>query len=199
MDTRPDQNPTTDAEETSFAETALKLGGKSDDEARRTGAIDSADDQVEKLFKPEYQTVNSPAHRVVWDRNVPAELFQSREVETPPDVRKVMDDSLAVVRRHRAAKTLLNEDGKITKQVMQELGGVGYWGLLVDREYGGSGAPFPGQGFGGWTTAPSLLRRCNFFNTRSARSICPCSFWLPGSISSNEFHTSRASWILPLL
>ena len=142
MDTRPDQNPTTDAEETSFAETALKLGGKSDDEARRTGAIDSADDQVEKLFKPEYQTVNSPAHRVVWDRNVPAELFQSREVETPPDVRKVMDDSLAVVRRHRAAKTLLNEDGKITKQVMQELGGVGYWGLLVDREYGGSGAPF---------------------------------------------------------
>ena len=28
--------------ETSFAETALRLGGKSDDEARRTGAIDLA-------------------------------------------------------------------------------------------------------------------------------------------------------------
>ncbi len=30
----------------SFAETALRLGGKSDEEATRTGAIDQADDQV---------------------------------------------------------------------------------------------------------------------------------------------------------
>src|SRR5690606_18856790 len=42
--------------EASFAETALKLGGKSEDEARRTGAIDKADDQVEALFAPQYQT-----------------------------------------------------------------------------------------------------------------------------------------------
>ena len=33
--------------EASFAETALKLGGKSDEEVRRTGAIDKADEQVE--------------------------------------------------------------------------------------------------------------------------------------------------------
>jgi hypothetical protein len=37
-------------QETSFAETAFKLAGKSADEARRTGAIDRADDQVERLF-----------------------------------------------------------------------------------------------------------------------------------------------------
>ena len=49
--------PQTD-QEASFAETALKLGGKSDDEARRTGAIDKADDQVETLFAAQYQTVN---------------------------------------------------------------------------------------------------------------------------------------------
>ena len=61
------------AEGTSFAETALKLGGKSADEARRTGAIDTADDQVEALFAPQYQTVNSPAHRAVWDRGVPVD------------------------------------------------------------------------------------------------------------------------------
>ena len=35
-----DQSPTEREDPTSFAETALKLGGKSDDEARRTGAID---------------------------------------------------------------------------------------------------------------------------------------------------------------
>ena len=33
--------------EASFAETALRLGGKSDDEVRRMGAMDKADDQVE--------------------------------------------------------------------------------------------------------------------------------------------------------
>ena len=52
----------------SFAETALKLGGKSEEEARRTGAIDKADDQVEALFAPQYQTTASPAHRAVQGR-----------------------------------------------------------------------------------------------------------------------------------
>src|SRR5689334_22168165 len=100
-------------EGTSFAETALTLGGKSADEARRTGAIDTADDQVEALFAAEYQTVNSPAHRAVWDRGVPVELFESTSPTTPPEVQKVMDDSLAVVQRYKSAGTLLNDDRKI--------------------------------------------------------------------------------------
>ncbi|MCA9202061.1 MAG: acyl-CoA/acyl-ACP dehydrogenase [Planctomycetales bacterium] len=131
-----------DEHEASFAETALKLGGKSEDEARRTGAIDKADDQVEQLFQPQYQTVNSPAHRAVWDRGLPVELFQSTPSQTPADVQKVMDDSVAVVRRHREARTLLNEEHKIRDEVLEQLGSAGYWGLLVDREYGGSGARF---------------------------------------------------------
>src|ERR1700750_2041071 len=96
----------------SFAETALALGGKSGDEARRTGAIDTADDQVEALFAPQYQTVNSPAHRAVWDRGVPVELFQSTSPTTPPEVQTVMDESIAAVQRHKSAGTLLNEDRK---------------------------------------------------------------------------------------
>ncbi|HVT28750.1 MAG TPA: acyl-CoA dehydrogenase family protein [Lacipirellulaceae bacterium] len=129
-------------EAASFAETALKLGGKSADEARRTGAIDTADDQVESLFAPQYQTVNSPVHRAVWDRGVPVELFLSAPSKTPVDVQQVMDDSVAVVQRHKAAGTLLNEDSKIAEQVLADLGHAGYWGLLVGKEYGGSGAPF---------------------------------------------------------
>ena len=128
--------------EASFAETALKLGGKSEDEARRTGAIDKADDEVEKLFKPQYQTVNSPAHRAIWDKGVPAELFTAKAENTPADVQAVMDKSIEVVARHRKNGTVLDENKKITNQVMDELGEVGYWGLLVDKEYGGSGTPF---------------------------------------------------------
>jgi alkylation response protein AidB-like acyl-CoA dehydrogenase len=133
----------TDVEEgPSFAETALKLGGKSDDEARRTGAIDAADDQVEKLFARQYQTVNSPAHRAVWDRGVPVELFGSEPVATPPAIQAVMDASIEVVRRHRDAGTLHNGEGKIADVVLEELAAAGYWGLLVSREFGGQDAPF---------------------------------------------------------
>lgn len=128
--------------EASFAETALKLGGKSEDEARRTGAIDKADDQVEALFAPQYQTTSSPIHRAVWDRGVPIELFTSEVVLPPPNVERVMNDSLGVVRRHREQKTVFDEHGKISNQVLQDLAEVGYWGLLVGTKYGGAGAPF---------------------------------------------------------
>ncbi|MHC2070179.1 acyl-CoA dehydrogenase family protein [Bremerella sp. T1] len=136
-ETKPDEQ-----HETSFAETALKLGGKSEDEARRTGAIDSADDQVEKLFQPQYQTANSPAHRAVWDRGIPTELFESDSIETAPEIRKVMDDSLEVVRGFQKSKSITDEKGKIRDEVLQSLGEAGYWGLLVDKKYGGSGTPF---------------------------------------------------------
>ena len=127
--------------ETSFAETALKLGGKSEEEARRTGAIDRADDQVEQLFKPQYQTVNSPIHRAVWERTLPVELFEAALESTPPDVQQVMSHSLDVVRRHRTAGTIHNAEGKIADVVLNDLAAVGYWGLLVDRQYGGTAAP----------------------------------------------------------
>src|ERR1700722_9641332 len=64
-----------EAEPQTFVETALKLGGKSEEEARRTGSLDRADDQVEALFAERYQTSRSPAHRAVWDHQFPAELF----------------------------------------------------------------------------------------------------------------------------
>ncbi len=123
----------------SFAETALKLGGKSEEEARRTGAIDKADDQVEGLFAARFQTVNSPVHRAVWDRHLPAELFVTQAAETPTEVQRVMDNSLAVVRRHREAGTVYDQERKISRTVLEDLAAAGYWGLLVDREYGGSG------------------------------------------------------------
>lgn len=129
-------------EQASFAETALKLGGKGDEEVRRTGAMDKADEQVESLFNPQFQTVNSPAHRAVWDRGIPVELFQSTDEELPDDVAKVMDDSIAVVNRHREAGTLMNDERKISDQVLSDLGEARYWGLLVGKEFGGSGAPF---------------------------------------------------------
>ena len=140
VQTRGSEPPAAEAQ--SFAETALKLGGKSEDEARRTGTLDRADDQVEAMFAARYQTSNSPAHRAVWDHEFPANLFAPEPPKVSPDCQKAMDDSLAVARRHRDAGTLFGPDGKITEDVLAELGTVGYWGLLIDRQYGGQGAPF---------------------------------------------------------
>ena len=58
-------------ESETFVETALKLGGKSAEEAQKTGKLDRADEQVEALFAPQYQTANSPAHRAIWDDGFP--------------------------------------------------------------------------------------------------------------------------------
>src|SRR4051794_23390401 len=53
-----------------------------------------------------------------------------------------MQNSLDVARRHRQAGTLLDENRKLSQTVLDDLAAAGYWGLLVDREHGGSGAPF---------------------------------------------------------
>jgi hypothetical protein len=81
-----------------FVETAPKLSGKSEEEASKTGKLDRADEQVDALFAPQYQTVNSPIHRAVWDRTLPLELFQPQPARVSSDCEQVMSASLGVVR-----------------------------------------------------------------------------------------------------
>jgi alkylation response protein AidB-like acyl-CoA dehydrogenase len=132
----------------SFAETALRMGGKSDEEASRLGAVDKADEQVELLFAPKYQTGSSPIHRAVWDGKVPLELFESTTRGEPPirgdkpAAQAAMSKSLDIVRRRREQNTLFDADKKIASDTLNELAEVGYWGLLIDPKYGGSGASF---------------------------------------------------------
>ena len=130
------------SEKETFVETALKLSGKSDEEARKTGALDRADEQVEELFAKKYQTGGSPAHRAVWDDQFPLELFVSNQTPTPPDCQQVMDRSYDVIKRHRDAGTIYDSHGKMSTPLLSDLGTAGYWGLLVDKEYGGTAAPF---------------------------------------------------------
>jgi alkylation response protein AidB-like acyl-CoA dehydrogenase len=129
-------------EDDNFVETALKLGGKSSDEVTKTGAIDRADDQMEDLFAKKYQTIGSPAHRAVWDNEFPTSQFQPKYTEASAKGQQVMDASIEVVKRRKKAGNFLNENKKIHDDTFQELADVGYWGLLVDEEHGGSGISF---------------------------------------------------------
>jgi alkylation response protein AidB-like acyl-CoA dehydrogenase len=126
----------------SFAETALRLGGKSDEEAVRTGAIDRADDQVEQLFNSQRQTSHSPIHRAIWNGDMDWQLFRAPQPVVSESARHVMDESLRVVAQHRAAGSLLDEQRKVSQVVLRDLAAVGYWGLLVQPEYGGTRVSF---------------------------------------------------------
>jgi alkylation response protein AidB-like acyl-CoA dehydrogenase len=134
--------PDTQRENQSFAETALRLGGKSDEEARRTGAMDKADEQVEKLFAERLRTANSPVHRAVWDGAVPLDPFRPPPLPAAAPCDAAMDRSLEVVRRRREAGTLYDDQGKVSDATVEDLSRAGYWGMLIGPEYGGQGAPF---------------------------------------------------------
>jgi len=140
----PNTAPTPDdqADEKSFAETAMELSGKSSEESKSIGAVDMADDQVEKLFAKKYQTSNSPAHKACWANELDINTFVGTDKPAPSDTQKVMIDSYELIRNHRMAGTLYDENKKLTEEVLGDLGKAGYWGLLVDREYGGQGTNF---------------------------------------------------------
>ncbi|MCI0380432.1 MAG: acyl-CoA/acyl-ACP dehydrogenase [Gemmataceae bacterium] len=128
--------------EQSFAETALRLGGKSEEEVKRLGAVDRADEQVETLFLPQYQTTSSPVHRAIWEGKVPLELFAPPPLPASHPADAVMEKSLEVVRRRREQRSLYNQENKLSEESIAALADAGYWGLLIDPKYGGSGAPF---------------------------------------------------------
>lgn len=132
--------PTKEQESQSFAETAMRMGGKSEEESRRMGAVDKADEQVDRLFR--HQTGNSPIHKAIWDGKVPLELFAAPAQSASAPCDAVMHKSLEVIKRRREQGMLLNQDRKISNETIDELAEAGYWGLLIDQKYGGAGAPF---------------------------------------------------------
>src|SRR5947209_5339511 len=132
----------TDRDQQSFAETALRMGGKTEEEARRTGALDKADEQVEALFAPQYQTVNSPVHKAIWDGKTPLALFNPPPHDATHPSDRAIEASYEVVRRRREAGTVLDDKGKLHLDLLRDLGYAGYWGLLIDPRFGGQGVPF---------------------------------------------------------
>ena len=70
----------------------------------------------------------------------PASCSIARTVDESDAVTQVGNRSIEIVRSHRDQGTLLDEHGKISEQVLNELGEAGYWGMLVDEQFGGAGA-----------------------------------------------------------
>ncbi len=136
----PQQGQQVASRDISFAETALRMSGKSEEEALRTGAVDTADDQVEALFAQKFKTSNSPIHRSVWDGKVPLELFDAAPLSGEPTCQPAMERCLQALRKHVDDGDIFDERGKISDEVLRDLAANGYWGMLIEKEYGGQGA-----------------------------------------------------------
>ncbi|HNG73013.1 MAG TPA: acyl-CoA dehydrogenase family protein [Candidatus Obscuribacter sp.] len=135
----PNSPTNTKPDDSNLTEEILKKGGKGKDEVEKMGKIDRADEVVEESFDAKFRTANSPVHRAVWDKT-PIELFRANDVTgAAPTYFQAMDQCVAIVVRHRLAGTLFGDDQKVTATVMQELAEAGYWGMLIDKKYGGQG------------------------------------------------------------
>jgi alkylation response protein AidB-like acyl-CoA dehydrogenase len=113
----------------SFAETAMELAGKSEEEVKTIGQIDAADDDVEKLFAERYKTANSPIHKAVWGE-LDISQFKPSVAEFGGDA--TLNKSYDILKKYKTWGTSLGEDGKHNPDMIQELADVGYFGTLVD-------------------------------------------------------------------
>lgn len=121
----------------SFAETALEVAGKTQEEAQRTGKIDQADDNVEEFFK--LKTSDGPAHRAIWAKEKMS-AFKGEEVSI--ENKSNLQCCLDLLNIRKNSNTLYDETGKIHQSVLDDLSSFGYWGTLISKEFSGEGLSF---------------------------------------------------------
>ena len=97
---------------------------------------------AEWQLQPQYQATNSPIYRAVWEPGVSDDVFAAAGQSAEADAQAVMDRVVERVREHRIADTLWGTDGRVQESVMEDLAAIGYWGLAIDRRYGGLGVAF---------------------------------------------------------
>jgi alkylation response protein AidB-like acyl-CoA dehydrogenase len=75
----------------------------------------------------------------VWEGTFPLSSFRAAPTNASSAVQQRFADCLQIVREHQTQRTLFGADHRVTENVLRELGNAGYWGLLVQPEFGGSG------------------------------------------------------------
>jgi alkylation response protein AidB-like acyl-CoA dehydrogenase len=123
-----------------LTEDILRQGGATEDEVKRTGTIDRADDDVEAALPPAYRTENSPVHKAFWQKE-----SATRFGTLPPSAEKphgdaalaTLNKAIAIATKHHEAGTIYGEDNRVPENVLADLGPTGYWGLRGPVEFGG--------------------------------------------------------------
>jgi len=109
-------------ETATFVETALKLGVRAKKRRRRPERSTARTSRSKTCFAPKYQTAGSPAHRAVWDKEFPIDIFCGQTRAASPAAQLVMDKAIEVAKRRRKDGTLFDEKSKIRQETIDEIG-----------------------------------------------------------------------------
>jgi alkylation response protein AidB-like acyl-CoA dehydrogenase len=113
----------------------LQQAGKSADEIAALSTLDEADRSAETQFSGEAPTIAS-----LFGKGVAREFYAGK-FSPSADVADVMGKSLDFLMKHKKAGTLLDNRKMLFRdEIIQGLAEIGFFGLAIPREYGGSGA-----------------------------------------------------------
>lgn len=132
-------DPRPSTKNSNLAEDILRDAGKSEDEVQRTGEIDRADNATDELYGERGRTTGSPVHRVIW-RKCGLRHFLPGNETPDPDVEATVAKSIAALKRNKSDGSGYDQNGKVSVKTIADLGEAGYWGMLVDKKWGGKGA-----------------------------------------------------------
>lgn len=113
----------------------LKQAGRSADEVASLAALDAADRAAETQFSGEAPTITS-----LFGKPRAAEFYAGR-FSPSPEVAKVMAESMEFLLKRKKNGTLLDHDKMLFHDdTIQGLASIGFFGLAIPTQYGGSGA-----------------------------------------------------------
>lgn len=131
------------ASDTNLAEEVLRQSGKGTAEVESVGKIDRADELVEESLAKRFRTSESPVSKGVFGHS-PIGLFaplpRPEGAAERPAYLDVMAHCVDIVASHVQSGLLFDVNGKISDIAIHDLAEAGYFGLLIDPEYGGGGA-----------------------------------------------------------
>lgn len=113
----------------------LKQAGRSAEEVASLATLDEADRAAEKQFSGEAPTLTSLFG------NVQAARFDPGQFNPSPDVAKTMAQSVNFLLHRKKAGTLLDYERMLFHDdTLSGLAALGFFGLAIPKQYGGSGA-----------------------------------------------------------
>lgn len=113
----------------------LQQAGKSAEEVAALSTLDDADRTAENQFSGEAPTIASLFG------TGKAREFYAGDFKPSPQVAKVMGESLDFLVKNKKAGTLLDNERMLFRdEIIQGLAKIGFFGLAIPEQYGGSGA-----------------------------------------------------------
>lgn len=135
------RNTKPESQDSNLAEQVLIDAGYDAKEVKATGAVDRADSATDELYDKRKGNAGSPNLNLIW-KGAGLKHFEASDDPVDPAVEKVIADTLAALQANKEAGTAYDAKGKISAKSYQDMAAAGYFGLQVDREFGGSGASF---------------------------------------------------------